>query len=302
MRKEYGDDGGTASAAIHREALVGHFRHARKLLDEFRPDVVVIWGDDQYENFKEDVIPPFCIFAVPEVVCRPFARKGAFTMAANPWGEAPDTVFRLAGHPAGARHLTARLLEAHFDVPYAYVTRYEGGLAHAFINTVLYLDWDRAGFPWPVVPFHVNCYGSAVIQRRGGMAAVATGEPDPPAPTPARCFDLGAATARALRQSPWRVALIGSSSWSHAFLTDKTHGIYPDVEADRARLEELRAGRYARWRDLTTAHIEDAGQQEFLNWVCLAGAMHELGRKAEVVDYVESYVFNSDKCFAVFRA
>ena len=32
--------------------LVRHFRHARGSLDDFRPDVVIIWGDDQYENFK----------------------------------------------------------------------------------------------------------------------------------------------------------------------------------------------------------------------------------------------------------
>ncbi len=52
---------------------------------------------------------------------------------------------------------------------------------------------------------------------------------------------------------------------------------------------------------LTTEEIEDAGQQEFLNWVCLGGAMHALGREPEIVDYVESYIFNSDKCFAIFR-
>jgi hypothetical protein len=51
MRREYGEDGGTASAAVHRQSLVSHFRDARKILDEFRPDVVVIWGDDQHENF-----------------------------------------------------------------------------------------------------------------------------------------------------------------------------------------------------------------------------------------------------------
>jgi hypothetical protein len=28
--------------------------------------------------------------------------------------------------------------------------------------------------------------------------------------------------------------------------------------------------------------------------------MTELGQKAEVIDYVESYVFNSAKCFALF--
>jgi hypothetical protein len=38
-----------------------------------------------------------------------------------------------------------------------------------------------------------------------------------------------------------------------------------------------------------------------LNWICLAGAMHALGRRAETVEWVETYVFNSSKCFAVFR-
>ena len=38
-----------------------------------------------------------------------------------------------------------------------------------------------------------------------------------------------------------------------------------------------------------------------LNWVTLGGAMHHLKRDPEIIDYVESYIFNSDKCFAVFR-
>ena len=37
-----------------------------------------------------------------------------------------------------------------------------------------------------------------------------------------------------------------------------------------------------------------------LNWVCIGGAMSEIGQKAEIVDYVETYVFNSAKCFALF--
>ena len=43
---------------------------------------------------------------------------------------------------------------------------------------------------------------------------------DPPSPSPKRFMDLGAATARALRDSPFRVALLASSSWSHAFLVE----------------------------------------------------------------------------------
>jgi hypothetical protein len=301
MRHEWSTDRGAAAAAEHRRRHVEALRRLRTELDAFAPDFVVIWGDDQYENFREDVIPPFCVLAAESIECRPYAGQLAFTAADNPWGDPVGTVFRLRGHRPGGKYLAAGLLEAGFDMPYAYRTRYEHGLAHAFINTVLYLDWDRAGFPYPVVPFHVNCYGSAVVQRRGGAAAPGAVERDPPAPTPARCFDVGAATARVLAESPWRVALVGSSSWSHAFLTPKHHWLYPDMESDAARLTELKAGTFARWRELSLAAVEAAGQHEFLNWICLAGAMHALGRRAEVVDYVQSYVFNSNKCFAVFR-
>ena len=30
--------------------------------------------------------------------------------------------------------------------------------------------------------------------------------------------------------------------------------------------------------------------------------MHELKREPEIVDYVECYMFNSDKCFALFQS
>jgi hypothetical protein len=123
---------------------------------------------------------------------------------------------------------------------------------------------------------------------------------DPPSPAPWRCFDLGAAAARVLAESPYRVALIASSSWSHAFLTPKNHLLYPDVPADRALYDALRDADYATWRERPLAAIEDSGQQEVLNWVCLMGAMQELGRRPTEADFVESWIFNSNKCFAVF--
>ena len=67
MRQEYGNDAGVSAAERHRAALLAGFRNARRVLDEFDPDFVVIWGDDQYENFKEDVIPPFCVMAFVEM-------------------------------------------------------------------------------------------------------------------------------------------------------------------------------------------------------------------------------------------
>ena len=138
--------------------------------------------------------------------------------------------------------------------PYAYKPLHHPGLAHAFLNTVMYLDYDRVGFPYPVVAFQVNCYGRRVIAQRGGRGSLANplaeADLDPPSPSPKRCMEVGAATARVMRESPWRTALIASSSWSHAFLTDKNHQLYPDIEADR---RALRGAPGRRLRDVAPA-------------------------------------------------
>ena len=49
------------------------FRKLRAEIDAFNPDVVLVWGDDQYENFKEDIIPAFCVMAYDEFECQPMA-------------------------------------------------------------------------------------------------------------------------------------------------------------------------------------------------------------------------------------
>ena len=49
------------------------------------------------------------------------------------------------------------------------------------------------------------------------------------------------------------------------------------------------------------APAEDRGHHELLNWFCLAGAMAELNRKPVHAVFLESWISNSDKVFAVFR-
>jgi hypothetical protein len=300
MRHEWEEHRAGRAAPAHRARALAGFRAARAALDAFNPDFVLIFGDDQYENFREDGVAPFCVFALDEVESHPYHRSGA----ANAWGEPADTAIKTKGHPAGGRYLATALVEQGFDITWAYRMRHEHGLPHAFINAMLLLDYDRKGLPWPVLPFHVNCYGSSTISKKGAFAHIdgtGTEIPDPPGPTAARCFAIGAATARALAASPWRVALVASSSWSHSFLTGKNHYLNPDLESDRARFEELRDGQLSGWKDLSTAQLEDAGQQELLNWVCLAGAMDALGRKPDWVDLAETYIFAAPKAFAVFN-
>ncbi|HSH90784.1 MAG TPA: hypothetical protein VK996_12430 [Ramlibacter sp.] len=307
MQKEWGDNGANAlaSAVRHRTWLVDRFRKLRKEIDDFNPDFVLIWGDDQYENFTEDLIPPFCVYIQDKFESRPY-EKDIERGYGNMWGFQPDKMYTTRGHPNGAKYLTTQLLEMGYPMPYSYKGLHHQGLAHAFINTLLFLDYDNKGEGWnyPVVPFHVNCYGSSVIRNRGSFAlnAEPDSEPDPPAPSARLCYEVGAATARALKASPWRVAVVGSSSWSHAFLTKKHDLLWPDVESDRERFEELRTGRQELWKNLEMSQIEDSGQQELLNWVCLAGAMTELDAKPEFIEMTATYIFNSPKVMMVARS
>ena len=309
MREEYGPDGANAmtSAAAHRERLVEGFRKVRDEIDAFQPDFVLIWGDDQYENFHEDLVPPFSVYICDEYQTQPYHKrryKGDGDEVFNVWGEDIDHVFTHAGHPEAAKFLATRLLEMGYPMPYAYKTLHFQGLPHAFLNTLLFLDYDRKGFDYPVIPFHVNCYGSAFVKNKGGspLQADENAEPDPPAPSAKLCFDVGAATARAFKDSKYRAVLMGSSSWSHAFLVPKHHILYPDVEADTARYEELRDGQVHKWAELSMDAIEDAGQHEFLNWVCVGGALHELGYEPKIHDFITTYIFNSSKCFMTATA
>jgi hypothetical protein len=182
-------------------------------------------------------------------------------------------------------------------------------MAHAFTNTFLYLDWDRKGFPYPVIPFAVNCYGRNLLYAKGGLGHLFApprpeeeGE-DPSSPHPWRCMEVGAKVAEVLARSPYRVALIASSSWSHAFLSPKNGYLWPDHEGDRILFDAVSRADYATWRKRSLAEMEFSGQHEMLNWMCLIGAMEALDRKKPVIqDYMETHILASDKCFLSFPA
>ena len=111
---------------------------------------------------------------------------------------------------------------------------------------------------------------------------------------------VGAATARVMARSPWRTAILASSSWSHSFRTEKNHQLWPDVAADRRLYDALDKSDYAAWHRYTTDEIEDSGQHEVLNWFSLLGAMEELGRKPHRSEFIETWAFVSPVAFAYY--
>ena len=302
MREEWGNDEGQTAAHKHHERLIAGYRRLRAELDAFAPDLIVMWGDDQYENFKKDCIPAFCVFVMDELKCQPLAdlESGAFRTATNAWGLPPETTIPVRSHKRAATELTRFLLQHGVDMAYSMQMRYARGLPHSFANSVLYLDYDQHGFPFPLVPFHVNCYGNELMTTSASLVGEGTGELSPPAPSPGRCFEIGRLTARFCKASPWRVALVATSSWSHGSLTSKHHRLYPDVVADRRHYEELTTNHFDRWATLEISDLEQSGEHEMLNWICLAGAMTEIGQTPTFTDFCESYIFNSTKCFALF--
>ena len=305
-QREWGDDQGTTAAGEHRARLLAGLSRCREALDEFRPDVVVVWGDDQYENFREEVIPSFCVMAYDDTEVEAFADMEKHRVP-NAWGLPTDTSFRMRGLPKFAKQLTADVLTSGVDIAYSYEQRKGVHFPHAFANTQIFFDYENVGreFPYPVVPIAVNCYGEHVIARHGGIAKFAdiqAGERlDPPGPSPLRCYELGRAVARSAAAGDKRVALVASSSWSHAFLNDKDWHLRPDSESDRRLYDALVAGDHDTWRKVTTREIIDSGQHEMLNWFCLLGAMQELGLELEWSDFVQTEILNSNKVFAVYR-
>ena len=56
MQEQYANE--KALTIEHRERMIEGFRAVRRAIDDFGPDSIIIFGDDQYENFKEDCVPP----------------------------------------------------------------------------------------------------------------------------------------------------------------------------------------------------------------------------------------------------
>ena len=302
MRAEWGDDDGETFAAIHREEFMEGARRVRAALDAFEPDAVIIFGEDRYESFREDLVAPFAVLIQDEFVARPFTWGRGGGVKKSYWGDDPAYELRFPGAKAVAASLVSELIENHFDIAYSYRPRHGDAVSHSFANTILYLDQERTGWPYGVIPFHVNSYGTSMVRSGVSDTDVLAGPPDPPPPTPKRAFALGRAVADYVLDSPWKVALIGSSSWSHGVSVPAHGGLYPDVDADQERFNELRTGQYAKWQDLTTEQLHAAGETEILNWLPLVGAMSAAGAGAPAYCTMhESYLMSSSKCTAIFE-
>lgn len=269
LLEELGQDNGLSQDRRDQQRVMDSFRVLHDRLHEWSPDVLMIIGDDQAENFLQDNLPPFCIYTGDEVAGYPFQRPAA---RVNLWGASPETKYSFHCPKPFARDLRNNLLASGFDLASSSALKgWPWGLAHAHINPLVFLDPEGK---FPLLPFFVNCYGEEA------------GPDYPPRPTPRRCYQLGQGIRQFLDQRSERVAVVASSSWSHSFLAHKFQCRAIDIETDRRNLEWVRQGKGSKLAELTPAELQQSGDHEILNWIIALGIIGD--KPAEIVDVRES--------------
>jgi 3-O-methylgallate 3,4-dioxygenase len=222
------------------------------------PDIVVVFGDDQQEQFHDDNMPTFAIYhgkslpVVKDSGLRPARWKEAERMGWAETADEYDTAQDLANH------LIRSLVDDEFDIARCNKLRPEVGVGHAF--SFLYRR-VLPGSKLPMVPVMVNTYYP------------------PNQPTPKRCYAFGRAVRKAIEtwDADKRVAVMASGGLSHVVI---------DEELDQIVIDALRnKDRQALWR-LPREKLR-GGTSEILNWVALAGVAEPMELK--YLEYVTTF-------------
>jgi len=228
------------------------------LIRQAEVDAVVVFGDDQHEQFHDNNMPVFALYHGSSLPIVKHARRdpeGWKSAEEKGWAETEkeyQTACELAEHSIRC------LVDEEFDVARCDRFREEIGVGHAF--SFLYRRILPGG-KLPMVPFMINTYYP------------------PNQPTPRRCYALGQAVRRAIES--WngdkRIAVMASGGLSHVIM---------DEDVDREVVEALRKKEAKRLLRLPRERLR-GGTSEILNWVALFGCVESMDLK--FLEYVPCY-------------
>jgi hypothetical protein len=252
-----------------------HYDACQRALDELsrrfiacKPDVVVIFGNDQEEIFHEDITGAFTVFAgsdIPNIPLTDDKKKNLppGVEIALP-GHTPAVAQTYKGAPDVAATIIDTLLDAEFDVSVSEQIRTDGdrvaGIPHAFGFMYRRLMKDA---PPPSVPIFTN-----------------VGVP-PNRPRLPRILKFGHAVKKALDKLPadMKVALIASGGLTHFTI---------DEELDRQILDAMKKGDEKAMLAFPESYFE-GNTCEIKSWYVLAAVMNDYGKNMELIDYVPCY-------------
>jgi hypothetical protein len=262
------------------------FATLKQKIEAARPDVLIVFGDDQQECFDFTNHPAFGIYVGGE-----FEGKLPNTEGRGMGGQSDEGVERvtLKGHPELAVKILTGLMERHFDPAFLMdMPKPEKGLGHAIMRpTVTFTNMDI-----PTIPILLNCYYAPEV-------------------TGTRAYEFGKAVGQVLAEdkSDLRVAVIGSGGLWH---TPMAKQAYLDEMFDRTELACLEKGdirgmakhfddyrvagedasQYSGQRDRRTTGMPGlggpkGGTRETCNWIAAAAVAD--GKPSTIVDYVPVY-------------
>jgi hypothetical protein len=249
-------------------------------LEEMRPDALIVFGDDQSENFSNTFIniPSIAVYVGETFEGRRYNAER---------GEAHQSV---SNNTALATSILTSLLGSGFDPAFCMgLPNPERGIGHAIMNPLGYFT----DYSIPTVPILLNALFAPQVSGK-------------------RAHQLGLAVRKAVEAYPedLRVVAIGSGGLWHT--TSHGYNTYLNEEFDQQGLKLLSAGDLEGW----ASHFDDYqvapddmsqfigerrddmtgmptlggpqfGTRETLNWI--AASSMASGRPFHVVDYVPIY-------------
>ena len=278
------------------ERIQAGFAVLRQKLADARPDVIVIFGDDQLECFDFNNLPAFSIYVGAEFV-------GARTEQDAPIGhDSPGQhKLRLKGHPDLAVALLTGMMRRGIDPAYSMdMPKPQDGIGHAILRPAQTLT----DLTIPIVPILINCYYA-------------------PQPTAMRCYQVGRAVREVIDEYPdgLRVAVIGSGglwhtpgakdAWMDEAFDEALLGYMAkgDIRAMAAHFDDYKIPEGDASQDLTKRGRgitgmpgfggPQGGSRESCNWIAAAAVVE--GTTATIIDRVPIYASPCDTAFAYFN-
>ncbi len=298
-RPPYRSDVPVDSDEVNHEkaARVQHgFSVLREKLAALRPDVIVLFGDDQEEIFDFNNHPAIAVYVGDKFSGR--VSSGDAMFGGQGGADAPHPQREVPGHPGLGVALLTGLLDRGFDPAFMMdVPKPEKGMCHAIMRPLESLTQ----YDIPTVPLLLNAYYAPQL-------------------TATRCYEIGKAVRQIFDAYPeeLRVAIVGSGGLWHTPGQKESH---LDEEFDREGLAYLETGDIKAWatqfdayrvaaddlsQDSTTVRRgitglpspggPQGGTRETCNWIAAAAAIE--GLASEVVDYIPIYASPVGAAFA----
>jgi OH-DDVA oxygenase/3-O-methylgallate 3,4-dioxygenase len=235
---------------------------------EAKPDVAVIFGNDQMELFGNSLMPAFFVYAGETIENGPVSEERKAKMepgiAVSLDGHKPQHRSVYPGLPELAQVVIRALMEDEFDVSISNKLptgpRGSADIPHAF---GFVYERIMKGKVVPNLPLFTNTFYP------------------PNQPSAKRCFRFGETVAKAI--ASWgcdlRVAIFGSGGLSH-FAVNETF--------DREVMAAVKGGDKAKLTSLPHELLQE-GTSEIKNWIPLAAVMTQTRLAPIIIDYVPCY-------------